>query len=277
MSDAERDAAATIRRENGVRFAERRMAENYRYRPPYSPEVFVALSELIRDHPRNVLDAGCGPGKIARVMVDSVDRIDAVDPSIEMIRVGQSLPNGDHPKIRWLNARIEDVALAPPYALIVAGASFHWMNPEIALHRFAEVISQHGMFAVLDGDAPIDPPWAAKEQDLMIDLVTKIEGARPKWWMSARERMKLPLLEHEQFQRLGSKIAAPMQYAQSIADYLRCQHSRATWSETHMGEKLSREFDDAMTAMLTPHARSGMLTFDVQTRIEWGRPLTAPS
>jgi len=44
-----------------------------------------------------------------------------------------------------------------------------------------------------------------------------------------------------------------------------------------MGEKLSREFDDAMTAMLTPHARSGMLTFDVQTRIEWGRPLTAPS
>jgi len=188
LSDAERDAAATIRRENGVRFAERRMAENYRYRPPYSPEVFVALSELIRDHPRNVLDAGCGPGKIARVMVDSVDRIDAVDPSIEMIRVGQSLPNGDHPKIRWLNARIEDVALAPPYALIVAGASFHWMNPEIALHRFAEVISQHGMFAVLDGDAPIDPPWAAKEQDLMIDLVTKIEGARPKWWMSARER-----------------------------------------------------------------------------------------
>src|ERR1700730_10513959 len=102
-----RDLAA-FPRANGERFASRRMAENYPYRPPYSAEVFDTLIGLVRDDPRIVLDAGCGPGKIARAIVDSVDRIDAVDPSAEMIRVGGSLPGGDNPKIRWLNARIED-------------------------------------------------------------------------------------------------------------------------------------------------------------------------
>jgi hypothetical protein len=56
-----------------------------------------------------------------------------------------------------------------------------------------------------------------------------------------------------------------------LADYLRCQHSRATWSEDHLGEKASAEFDTAMTAILNRYARDGMLAFEVQTRIEWGR------
>lgn len=277
LSEDDSAKRASIRRENGVRFAARRMAENYRYRPPYSPEVFATLLELIRDTPRNVLDAGCGPGKLARALADSVDRVDAVDPSIEMIRIGKSMPNGDHPKIRWLDTRIEDVALAPPYALIVAGASFHWMNPETTLHRFAQVISPHGMFAILDGDAPIDPPWAAEEQDLMIEVVTRIEGARPKWWSSATERLRIAHTDHPQFARIGTKITAPMRFEQSIADYIRGQHSRATWSEEHIGESLSREFDASMAALLSRYARDGMLTFEVQTRLEWGRPLTSSS
>ena len=265
--------SAQFPRANGERFAAHRMAENYRYRPPYSDEVFATLLGLIRDRPRAVLDAGCGPGKIARAIVDSVDCIDAVDPSAEMIRVGTSRPGGDNPKIRWLNDRIEDAALSPPYALIVAGASFHWMRPDIALRRFSEVISPNGMFAILDGDAPIDAPWAAEEQAIMIDLVTKLEGKRPGWWLSAKQRMGLPLIEHPQFSRVESKITSPMTFTQSIADYLHCLHSRATFSEAHLGEELSREFDSAITDLLSRYAVDGMVTYDVQTRLEWGRAL----
>jgi SAM-dependent methyltransferase len=264
--------SATFPRAIGERFAAHKMAENYQCRPPYSAEVFETLLGLIRDEPKVVLDAGCGPGKIARAIVDSVDRIDAVDPSVEMIRVGRSLPHGDNPKIRWLNGRIEDVALSPPYALIVAGASFRWMRPEIALRRFSEVISPTGVFAILDGDAPIDPPWASEEQAIMIDLVTKIEGKRPKWWMSAKQRIDLPLVEHPQFSRIGSKITAPMEFTQPVADYLRCLHSRATFSEEHLGEELSREFDLAIADLLSRYAVNGMVTYQVQTRLDWGRP-----
>jgi len=265
--------SATFPRASGERFAVRAMAENYQYRPPYSAEAFDTLRGLTRDEPKIVLDAGCGPGKIARAMVDAVDRIDAVDPSAEMIRVGGSLPSGDNPKIRWLNARIEDVALAPPYSLIVAGASFHWMRQDIALHRFSENISPRGMLVVLDGDAPIDPPWAVEEQAVMIDLVTKMEGARPKWWATASDVLRQPLVNHPQFSPAGSNITAPMAFTQSVADYIRCLHSRATFSEQHLGEKLSREFDLAITDMLSRYAIDGMVTYHVQTRLDWGRPL----
>jgi 2-polyprenyl-3-methyl-5-hydroxy-6-metoxy-1,4-benzoquinol methylase len=76
LPEESRKYPAALRRENGVRFAEHRIIENYRYRPPYSDEVFDALLGLIRDEPRAVLDAGCGPGKIARVLANSVARVD---------------------------------------------------------------------------------------------------------------------------------------------------------------------------------------------------------
>ena len=266
-------SGADLRRKMGTRFTEAAMARNYQFRPPYPPEVFETLIELIRDAPRKVLDAGCGPGKIARAIADQVERIDAVDPSAEMISAGRALPGGQNNKIRWLKGKIEEVELGGPYALIVAGASFHWMNPEMALRRFSEVISPGGSVAVLDGDAAIDPPWSAEEQRIMIDLVTKIDGSRPKWWARASDLMRQPIVNHPQFVREGSRVTAPFQFSQPIADYVRCLHSRATFSEAYLGEELCREFDLAITELLVHYAIDGIVTFSVQTRIEWGRPL----
>ena len=68
-------------------------------------------------------------GKIARVLVGSCRRyVDAVDFSQEMIRVGKSLANGDHPNLRWINGPVEEVQLYPPYDMVTAGASVHWME-----------------------------------------------------------------------------------------------------------------------------------------------------
>ena len=116
-------------------------------------------------------------------------------------------------------------------------------------------------------------PWTADEQDLMIELVTKADGARPKWWATASERLAQPLVEHPQFSPEGSKITAPMAFTQSVADYIRCLHSRAAFSEEHLDEKLSREFDLAIADLLSRYAVGGMVTYNVQTRLDWGRPL----
>jgi hypothetical protein len=86
-----------------------------------------------------------------------------------------------------------------------------------------------------------------------------------------RERLAAPVLTHPRFTSLGNRITATVSFSQCIEDYLRCQHSRSTWSEDHLGEKTSAEFDASMTAILNRYARDGMLTFNVQTRIEWGR------
>src|SRR5690242_19367942 len=111
----------------------------YQHRPPYPAQTFEILAGLIppTTSPRAVLDAGCGTGFVARPLARYVDRVDAADISAAMIAAGRSLPGGDDPRLRWFCGAIESVAVEPPYALIVAAASLHWMEWEIALPRFA--------------------------------------------------------------------------------------------------------------------------------------------
>lgn len=53
--------------------------ELYKLRPPYPDETYRILLNLLGESRGSVLDVGCGPGKIARTLVDHVDSIDAVD------------------------------------------------------------------------------------------------------------------------------------------------------------------------------------------------------
>jgi len=247
------------------------MAANYRFRPPYPDEVYETLLELMSGRPRILLDAGCGTGKITLGLIDQIERADAVDPSDAMLSVARSLPGAANAKIRWIHESIENAPLAPPYGLIVAASSIHWMDLDRTLPRFAIALADDAMLAVLDGDAPVDAPWEREETEFMIDFIAAHEGKRPSWWKTARERFAEPVLVHPRFESLGHRLTAPVAFSQSIADYLKCQHSRATWSEEILGEKRSAEFDTAMTGILNRYARDGMLTFEVQTRIEWGR------
>jgi SAM-dependent methyltransferase len=258
-------------RDLGRRFSAGRMAENYLFRPPYPAEVYETLLELIGGRPRSLLDAGCGTGKIALGLVDHVERVDAIDPSEAMLRVARSLAGASSPKIRWIHSTVEDALLAPPYGLIVAASSIHWMDLDRVMPRFGDAIADGAMLAVLDGDAPVDPPWEREEIAFMIDFLAAREGRRPSWWKTASERLAEPVLVHRGFERSGHRITAPVGFSQSIADYLRCQHSRATWSEDVLGEDACAEFDAAMTKLLAPYAMEGMLTYSVQTRMEWGK------
>jgi trans-aconitate methyltransferase len=254
----------------GARFAAARMADNYLFRPAYSPEVYETLLSLFDDHPRALLDAGCGPGKITLGLVDHLDRVDSVDPSEEMLRVAQSMPKAGDPKIRWVRSKIEDAELHPPYGLIVAGASIHWMDLDRTLARFGDALAPGAFLAVLEGDAPVIPPWEHDEKAFMIDFVERISGRRPDWWKTMSEGLREPVLVDSRFHSAGYRITAPVEVTQSIEDYLRCQHSRATWSEDHLGDESTREFDRELSSLLTRQATNGVLTYHVQTRIEWG-------
>src|SRR6266487_724269 len=106
----------------------------YPSRPPYAHAAIEFLSELTTD-PRRVLDIGCGTGDIARRLAPLVDRVDAVDFSAGMIEIGRDLPCGTASNIRWIIGKLEDVPLDPPYALVTAGESLHWMDWEIVLPR----------------------------------------------------------------------------------------------------------------------------------------------
>jgi hypothetical protein len=144
------------------------------------------------------------------------------------------------------------------------------MEIDRVLPRFRETQAPGAFLAVLDGDAPIDPPWEGEATRFMQDFLEKTDGERPKSWATASQRLQQPILEHPAFECLGAMISRPIRVAQTIEDFLRCEHSRATWSEDHLGATGSAQFDERLGRILKPFATDGILTFSVQTRVEWG-------
>jgi SAM-dependent methyltransferase len=259
----------------GARFRYRSVVERYRHRAPYPPEVYETLLECLADRPRSVLDAGCGPGKLARVLAPRVERVDAVDPSAEMLRLGRALPGGERSNLRWIHAPIETAPLDGPYGLVCAGASFHWMSADVVLPLFARLLVPGGLLVVLDGDAPLDPPWARAERELYVRLIGRMTDELPAWATADGPLVDLerPLVLHPKFERRGARVTAPVAFEQPVADYVACQHSRQTWCLEAMGPELAAELDRELTALLSAYTSDGRLHFRHAVRIEWGHPL----
>jgi trans-aconitate methyltransferase len=208
-------------------FKERNVARSYLLRPPYPAATFDILAELVHGEPRHVLDVGCGTGNVARNFVERVERIDAVDFSQAMMEQGKQLPNGDHPRLCWLYGRVEDVALDPPYALVTAGASLHWMDWNVVLPRFRELLLPSGYLAVV-GHEMVPDPWSSlsemlrsyrtNERDYSYDMLEALE-------------------QHGLFRKVGEKKTVPISFVQSLDDYIESYHSRSGFSRERMGQE----------------------------------------
>ena len=249
------------------RFKHRSLAELYELRPPYPEETYQILLNLLGESRRKVLDIGCGPGKIARALVNHVDSVDAVDFSQEMIRVGKSLINGNHPKLRWINGPVEDVQLYPPYDMITAGASIHWMEWNVVFPKFKEVLATDGHLVIIDGDRPVRSPW----QDAELSLIHKYSTNRH------HEQIDLiqELVDKGYLHLIGDKKTAPVSFSQSLTDYVQSFHSRESMSKEHMGEENVKAFDAELSHILSDFVDNrGFLTFQLEARVTCGKPLT---
>ena len=60
---------------------------------------------------------------------------------------------------RWQVAPAESAELSPPYALVTAGESLHWMDWPVVLPRFRDALSQGGVLAIA-GREHLPAPWS---------------------------------------------------------------------------------------------------------------------
>ncbi|MDE0399922.1 MAG: methyltransferase domain-containing protein [Candidatus Poribacteria bacterium] len=248
------------------RFKNRSLAEAYEFRPPYPDETYRILLSLLGESRERVLDVGCGPGKIARVLVDHVKRVDAVDFSQEMIRVGKSLTNGDHPNLQWINGPVEEVQLYPPYDMVTAGASIHWMEWRVVFPRFKEVLTSDGYLVIIDGDRPIGAFW----HDAELSLIHKYSTNRH------HEQIDLiqELVNRGHLELVGDKRTVPVSFSQPLTDYVQSFHSRESMSKEHMGAENVRAFDAELSHVLSDFIDDdGHLSFQLEARVTWGKPL----
>jgi ubiquinone/menaquinone biosynthesis C-methylase UbiE len=252
--------------QHAARFQDQSVVDRYHLRSTCPPETFRILAGLISDEPRAVLDVGCGTGDIARNLLDFVERIDAVDISLPMMEKGKRLPGGDSPKIRWLHGRAEDIELSPPYALVTAGQSIHWMEWDIVLPRFQQALTPQGFLVIL-GPEEEPTPWDVPLHNIIKHYSTN-QAYQPVDLIAEIEQRHL-------FQRAGETFTTPISFQRPLSDYIEAFHAKSSLSRDHMTLEAAAAFDEEMTEMLTPYAQDGNITVQVFGHIVWGRPQEA--
>lgn len=249
--------------EYAAQFGDQGVVEAYRHRPPYPDEAFAILADLIEDEPRAVLDVGCGTGELARRLAPLVDRVDAVDVSPPMIEVGRRSPGGERPNLVWILAAAEEAALRPPYALITAGASLHWMEWDVVLPRFGRALTPNGTL-VLVGQETSPAPWDDDLQRL-IDRYSTNRHYQPYDLVAELSARGL-------FRRVGERRTAPVEFAQTVDEYVASFHARNGFSRERMGPERAAAFDAAVSSLVRGHCPSGRVGLDVVGVVTWGQP-----
>jgi SAM-dependent methyltransferase len=235
---------------------------SYRYRPPYPAEVFTVLSGLITETPRRVLDIGCGTGFVARELLPHADAVDAVDVSTGMIEAGKRLPGGDDPRLRWIVGRAEDAPLDPPYALITAGDSLHWMDWPVLMPRLRAMLTVNGYLAVFEnGQEP--PPWQAE----LLPIIRRYSTLRDYTPFSLVDE----LVRRNLFTVRGTHTTAPVPFTQPIEDYIASFHGRSSFSLERMTPADAAAFDAAVRDLVRAY-NPDAVTLSLVTGIAWGKP-----
>ena len=260
--------------EYGAQFRDRSVAAAYPHRQPYPAATFAALAELLGDAAGATLDVGCGTGDIARRLAPLVGRVDAVDASAAMIAQGRRQPGDDASNLRWIEGRVEEVPLAPPYGLITAGESLHWLDWETVFPRFAAALAPGGSLAIIGRN------WEGARA--IGERVMPIIGRHS----TNRDFRPYNLLDELTARGLfavqGTRRIAPEPWHPTIDEYIECRHSQNGLSRDRMGEDAAR-FDDELRAALralcddgTIATRGERLILAVEATITWGRPGGGP-
>lgn len=251
-------------------FGDVSVVQAYQFRPPYPAETYEILLDLLDPNAplRAVLDAGCGPGVIARQIVQAVDRVDAVDIAPTMLAAGKELPAGDDPKLHWILGAVEDAPLQPPYALIVAAASLHWMHWETVMPRFAEVLTPGAVLATVEEMA--EPmPWQ-NQLGFIAEYSTNKDFKAYTMLTVTQE-----LAEWGLFAPGGMKMTAPVPFRQPVKEYVESFHARNGLSRERMDVQAAREFDARLHELVTSYCREGVVELQIRARVIWGKPKAA--
>lgn len=150
-----------------------------RYRPSYPESIAdLALAGLpihsAVTGPLRVLESGAGTGKATRLFAPRGLDLTVVEPDRQMRAVLQDVvPKAAAPgQLRLVGSTIEELPpelRSPPYDVLYAAASWHWVDQDTRWHRAAALLRPRGVFVSFGGG--IEP------ED--VELAQAVERLRP--------------------------------------------------------------------------------------------------
>jgi SAM-dependent methyltransferase len=252
-----------LNEENAERFGTISVAEAYGFRLPYPPALFDLLESLVVDEPRAVLDIGAGTGDIARELAGRGLRVDAVDMSAAMVARGRALPGGERPGLTWIVGKSEEAPLSPPYALVTAGESLHWMDWERVLPRIGRSLTPSGSLALV-GRNELPPPW----QDGLMDLISRYSTLKRYREFNLVEALESAGL----FTVTDSVTLDAVSHDQPVEDYIASFFSRSSLTREALGVGAADAFAHELRQLVRPHAVLEVVSLQLAPRVTFGRP-----
>jgi trans-aconitate methyltransferase len=250
-------------------FQDASVVEAYHHRPPYPAATFRLLADLIDRNvsPCCVLDVGCGRGEMSSNLRGVADHIDAVDVSVAMIKAGKRMPYGTDPKIQWIVGKAEEVELNPPYALIVAAASIHWMDWEVTLPRLGRALSHDGYLALVE---TLIMPYAWRAE--LVPILARFsmnQDFEPYNMLTVAEE----LTRRGLFEQRGIIEIEAEPFIQGVDEWVETFHAANGFSRDRMGNELAAEFDQQVRALIVRYCPTGEVVQQVGARVIYGKPL----
>jgi len=152
-------------------------------RPPYPEAIYRFLIEhhaLARD--TVALEIGAGSGLATRRLIEfGASPITVIEPDERFAPLLTKLRDTTRADLRLLSCAFEDAPLAPrSFDLVAAATSYHWLDPDVALAKIAEVLKPGGYAALwwnVFGDAARADPFHDATLPLFGDQAISPSGA----------------------------------------------------------------------------------------------------
>ena len=133
-------------------------ADGYdRHRPGY-PEESVRWLRGAATAPLDVLDLGAGTGKLSAALLAHGDRVTAVDPSADMLRVAAVRM----PELTAIVGSGEHIPLPDASVdLVTVAQAWHWMDEQIVTREVVRVLRPGGRLGLIWNSRDESIPWVA--------------------------------------------------------------------------------------------------------------------
>src|SRR5262249_61063075 len=118
---------------------------------------FVAAAAGL-DAERSALEVGCGTGQLTERLAGFGFGLPAIGRGPSMIAAAR--PRLDGSAVSFQVSSFEDLAAADAsFDLVISGASFHWVDPEVRFAKSVRLLRPGGWLALLGVDERYDEPF----------------------------------------------------------------------------------------------------------------------
>jgi SAM-dependent methyltransferase len=217
-----------------------------RYRPAPAPEF---IDELVALQPANVLDIGCGTGKVARELLARGLDVLGVEPDERMAGIARE--HGVEVELSAFEAWDDR---GRTFDLVTCGDAWHWIDPERGWRKIGRVLRPGGTVARFWNHNEVDEPLRSALLAVHRRVVPEIEHRSPE----RRRATDDPRVEHRIY---------PWERRYSADDWVALMSTYSvnqTLEPSRLAE-LQRELHAAITA------HGGTVGVHGSTDVSWSR------